>query len=346
MKKAIILGLMLVLVMTGCSLKTPQATKNLTPDQAKAKITDFINNQLLAGASYKATVDTISDFSGVYKMSIDVNNQKVDAYMTKDATTFFVQAIDMTKPQVTPSSTAANTQTPPTTQTVTTKSAKPTIELFVMSQCPYGTEIEKGILPVVKTLGKKINFTVKFCDYSMHNTTVPVELNEELSQYCIQKNEPQNYQAYLGCYLASNGDPAGAAACVKSTKINTAKLASCIASTDKTYQVIAGFNDKSTWTGSDCATGGPYCFPQFNVWKADNTKYQVQGSPTLVINGQTIETQRDPASLLKTICSAFTTPPAECNTQLSSTDPSTGFGTAAGSAASGNASCVTPTTAQ
>ena len=190
--------------------------------------------------------------------------------------------------------------------------------------------MEKGILPVVDTLGKKISFAIKFTDYSMHGAW---ELTEEMNQYCINKNEPQNYEKYLKCYLASSGDAAGDAACLKSVKINTAKLATCVATTDKNYQITAGYNDKTTWVNGQ--------FPQFNIFKADNTKYSVQGSPTLVINGETIDTQRDPASLLKTICSAFTTQPAECKAQLSSATPTTGFGTT-GAAASGNASCTTP----
>ncbi|MDD5527426.1 MAG: thioredoxin domain-containing protein [Patescibacteria group bacterium] len=330
MKKAIILSVMLALVLTGCGLRVPQASKILTPDEAKAQITDFINTQLLAAAPYKATVDSISEANGLYKMSIDVNNQKIDTYMTKDATIFFPQAIDMTKKTAVATSTASNQPAP--TAEVSKKTAKPTVELFVMSQCPYGTQIEKGILPVVAALGKKIDFAVKFCDYSMHGQG---EVNEEMSQYCIQKNEPQNYQAYLKCYLGSAGQPADAAACVKSTKVNAAKLASCVATTDKTYSITAGYNDKSTWVSGQ--------FPQFNIFKADNTKYGVQGSPTLVINGETVSPARDSASLLKTICSAFTTAPAECQTTLSADTPSAGFGYAAGSAASSGATCNTPT---
>jgi hypothetical protein len=331
MKKAIILSLALALVLTGCNLKVPQAAKVLKPEQAKAQITDYINNDLLAGAPYKATVNSIVEANGLYKLSINVNNQTIDTYMTRDASIFFPQAIDMTKKTAAASSTADNTQAP-TVQEVTKKTAKPAVELFVMSQCPYGTEIEKGILPVIKNLAKKVDFTVKFCDYSMHGQA---EINEEMSQYCIQKNEPQNYQAYLSCYLASQGQPADAAACVKSIKINSAKLATCVAATDKTYKITAGYNDKTTWTKDQY--GNP-AYAQFNVFKADNTKYNVQGSPTLVINGENISSGRDSASLLKTICSAFTTAPAECAAQLSSTSPSVGFGNS-GAAASANATC-------
>lgn len=332
MKKAIILSLLLALVLTGCGVKAQSAAKVLTPDEAKAKITDYINNTLFAGTAYKATVESISEVEGLYKMSIDVNNQKADTYMTKNATLFFTQAYDMLKKPAAATTTADQSQQAPTVQTVNGKLAKPTVQLFVMSQCPYGTQIEKGILPVVSLLGKKIDFKVEFCDYSMHNQNGPVELTEEMNQYCIEKNEPQNYQAYLSCYLTA-GD---SAPCIKSAKINTAKLASCVAATDKTYNIIAGFNDKSTWVNGQ--------FPQFNVFKADNDKYKVQGSPTLVINGETISSARDSASLLATICSAFTTQPVECQqAKLSSATPSVGFGTASDSSGSTGATCNTPT---
>ena len=123
-------------------------------------------------------------------------------------------------------------------------------------------------------------------------------------------------------------------ATIKSAKINAAKLASCVAATDKTYQITAGFNDQSTWVNGQ--------YPSFNIFKADNTKYNAQGSPTLVINGEVVAPDRDSASLLKTICSAFTAAPVECQKQLSSTTPAAGFGNAAGSAGSANASCNTP----
>jgi hypothetical protein len=330
MKKAIILSLMLAFVLAGCGVKGSTSAKILKPDEAKAKITDYINNTLLAGAPYKATVNSIAEENGLYKMSIDVNNQKIDTYMTKDASIFFPQAIDMNKKADTASTTAAD-QNPPAVQTVSKKTAKPSVELFVMSQCPYGTQIEKGILPVVAALGKKIDFAVKFCDYSMHGQA---ELNEQMNQYCIQKNEPQNFQAYLKCYLGSTGVSTDAANCVKTNKINAAKLASCVAATDKTYKITDGFNDKSTWVNGQ--------FPQFNVSKTDNTKYGVKGSPTLVINGETISSARDSASLLAAICSAFTTAPAECQTVLSSESPAAGFGNSASASGSTDATCNTP----
>ncbi|MBU3941884.1 MAG: hypothetical protein KKF74_03150, partial [Nanoarchaeota archaeon] len=47
------------------------------------------------------------------------------------------------------------------------KKDKPEVELFVMSHCPYGTQIEKGMLPVARLLGDKIDFNIRFCSYAM-----------------------------------------------------------------------------------------------------------------------------------------------------------------------------------
>jgi hypothetical protein len=151
------------------------------------------------------------------------------------------------------------------------------------------------------------------------------EVDEQLNQYCIETEQGDKYLSYLKCFL----DAGKGADCLKSTGIDTGKMNSCVASTDKKYKVKANFNDKATWLSGQ--------YPLFDVQKDDNTKYSVQGSPTLVINGVTSNAGRDATSLLNAICAAFNTQPEECKTALSTTAPSTGFGfdaTGANSAAS------------
>ncbi|HTW96615.1 MAG TPA: hypothetical protein VMD74_03090 [Candidatus Methylomirabilis sp.] len=333
MKKAIILSAILALVLSGCGIQGQSIGKVVKPEEAKAQLSSYINDKLLATAPYKATVNSISEDEGLYKLSITVDNETIDAYMTRDAKLFFPQPIDLTKKATTTAADQTPT-TPPPPNTASNKTAKPSVELFVMSQCPYGTQIEKGILPVVAALGKKIDFAVKFVDYSMHNQNGPVELTEELHQYCIQKNEPQKYQAYLKCFLQA-GD---SATCTKTAKINTVTMNSCVAATDKQYKVLADFADQSTWTKDQ--NGSP-AFPPFDVNKADNVKYGVGGSPTLVVNGEVVLPDgRDSESILKTICSGFTTAPAECQKAMSTAQPTAGFDSAA-SASTGSASCAT-----
>jgi len=202
------------------------------------------------------------------------------------------------------------------------KKATPKVDLFIMSHCPYGTQIEKGILPVLELLGNKIDFNLRFVHYAMHGET---EVKEQLNQYCIQKEQNSKLVPYLSCFLKEGKG----SDCLSEVKIDTDKLESCVKDVDEEYSVIAGLNDKSKWLGN---------FPPFNLDKVDAEKYGVQGSPTLVLNGQQVTTGRDSASLLKTICFGFDEKPKECDEELSSANPSPGFGynPSAGNAASGS----------
>lgn len=325
MKKFIILCAALALIATGCSLGAQKQTvKPITIDEAKVVAANFINNNLVAKGS-EVSIKDVTEEGGLYKVIVSMTNgQEITSYLSKDGKQFFPQVMDIAateKQNATKNTqdTTANTQQ----QASVTKTAKPVVEVFVMSYCPYGTQIEKGLIPVAQALGNKIDFQVKFCDYSMHGDK---ELAENLTQYCIQKNEPTKYLAYLQCFLSGDDK---SAACLKEAKIDANRLGACVKATDNQYKVTEKAKDKTTWSNGQ--------FPVFDVEKADNTKYSVGGSPTLVINGQTTSSSRDSASLLKLICSAFDKQPAECSKTLSSEAPAPGFGggTTTGTSAGG-----------
>lgn len=193
------------------------------------------------------------------------------------------------------------------------KSDKPTVELFVMSYCPFGTQAEKGILPAVKVLGDKIDFKIRFVSYVMHGEK---EVKENLNQYCIQKEQPDKYLKYLACFLNDSigqGSASAISSCLTQTGIDTAKLDLCKTAADTQFNVMKNFDEKTPTS-------------KFDIDVALNDKYGVQGSPTLIINGDVSGAGRDSASYLAAICSAFNTVPSECQTQLSSTTPGPGFG--------------------
>ncbi|HDI73234.1 MAG TPA: hypothetical protein ENF58_03780 [Candidatus Altiarchaeales archaeon] len=197
------------------------------------------------------------------------------------------------------------------------KKEKPEVELFVMAYCPFGTQIEKGILPVAELLGDKINLSVKFCSYAMHGKK---ELDEQILQYCIQKEQKDKYLSYLRCFLKEGKTDE----CLKETSIDQEKLNACIEQTDKKFKITENYEDKSTWLNGR--------FPIFDIYKEENEKYGIRGSPGLVINGAVAEgVGRDPASLLGAICLGFKEKPEECNEKLSSITPSPGFGFSEGS---------------
>lgn len=298
----------------------------LKPEVAKAKVVEFVKNNLVQSGTEVAVKEIIKE-NGLYKVVIKVGGdkgQEVPVYLTTDGKKFFPQGMDVAEVEAKnkDGKQAEEEQNKPVT-----KSDVPEVNLFVMSYCPYGTQMEKGILPAVQTLGGKIKFNLKFVDYIMHGKK---ESDENLRQYCIQKNEPAKLDDYLNCFLKKGEGTE--AACLKTANINIAKSSSCMSETDAQFKITEKFNDKNAWDNAQ--------FPPFDVNKDENNAFGVQGSPTLVINGTKVNAQRDPASLLASICSAFNNPPKECEKKLSSTAPAPGFGDGA-SANGANASCAT-----
>jgi hypothetical protein len=282
-------------------------------EEVTAATLELVEGQLVAPGT-EVTVGTITEESGLYKIELTVEGQEVTSYMTMDKTKFIPQLID-TK-ELESDETAEDSKQQAPVAEVTNKLDKPEVELFVMSYCPYGTQMEKGILPALEVLGDTVDAELKFVDYAMHGEK---EIKENLRQYCIQEKEPQKANAYLKCFLTTTeGSDAEAQACMTQTQINQTLLNQCITATDAEYKVTELAQDKSTYISGQ--------FPQFNVDKDDVEKYGVQGSPTLVINGEVVQSGRDASSILAAICSGFTEQPEACQTKLSSETPAPGFG--------------------
>lgn len=322
--KKVIFGVVAVAVLAVIALGAYSLSQRhvLKPNAIKVVLESYINANLMSpGATAK--INSISKENGLYKIMVDIGGtQTVESYATLDGKLFFPQAMKIGESTTAAGDQAGQAAAAPTAPADLPKNDKPVVELFVMSYCPYGTQMEKGILPVTAALGNKINFAIKFNDYAMHGEK---ELDENLVQYCIQKEQTAKYSNYLSCFLK---DSSQSAACVNSSNVDQDKLTACIAKTDKTYSVKDNFKNNVDFRGT---------FAGFNVQKEDNAKYSVGGSPTLIINGKETQSGRDSASLLKTICAAFTNQPKECQTTLSSATPAPGFGEGTAAPAAGGA---------
>ena len=276
-------------------------SSGVSKSKAGQLVVDFANAQ---GAN--ATLVSVTSEDSLYQVVVSIQGQEVPVYVTKDGKNLVPSLVPLT------ATTPENPDTNAPTTSDLPKSNKPVVELFVMSYCPYGTQAEKGILPVVNLLKDKIDFKLKFVSYVMHGQQ---EIDENTLQYCIQKEQSTKFNSYLSCFLEAGDSDS----CLTSTGIDKTKLNACIAAADTQFKITENAN-----------SGAQY--PKYNVDLSDNTKYGVQGSPTLIVNGIEASSARDAASLLNTICSAFNTAPAECSQTLSSAAPSPGFGySAAGS---------------
>lgn len=202
------------------------------------------------------------------------------------------------------------------------KSDKPTAELFVMSYCPYGLQMEKAYLPVMELLSKKADMSIRFVYYAMHGKK---ETDENTRQFCIQKEQNDKLLAYMKCFTGKDDS----AACLQTAGINQTKLNACVNATDKQYGITEKYNDKSTWLSG--------AYPLYPVDQDLNEKYGVGGSPTLIVNGVEMDVSRNAEAVKTAICAAFNNPPEECNTTLSAQSYTAGFGYDAGTAT--DASC-------
>lgn len=202
----------------------------------------------------------------------------------------------------------------------------PNVDVFVMSHCPFGTQIEKGILPVWELFGDKINLAIRFVDYAMHGKK---EVDEQLKQYCVQQQGKETFQKYLTCFLkeGKEGD-----ACNKAAGVDDGKLTTCMKEADAKFNISKDFDNKEKWMGR---------FPPFGIDAALAKKHNVRGSPTLVINDVVVQSGRNPKAIQEAICRAFKQKPAECDKPLSAENPSPGFGSGKepGSKAAENTKC-------
>lgn len=304
----LIFGILFIILLVGNIFGFPDFFSNrgsISGEVAGGKIVEFLNGRTGGGVKYIS----YDDLGSLYAVTVSYQDQQVPVFVTKDGEYFVQGAVPISGASDDPTATDGQpTQQPPED---VPKSDKPVVELFVMSHCPYGTQSEKGIIPVFELLGDKIDSEIRFVYYAMHGET---EVKEQLNQYCIQKEEEDKYLDYLKCFLeAGDGE-----SCLSKAKIDSAKLSKCTKSADEQFDIIENLENKSSWLNGR--------FPQFNTDKQLNEEYGVGGSPALVINGQSVGSGRDSASYLLVICNAFNEPPEECNEELSSEPPSPGFG--------------------
>ena len=275
-------------------------------DIAGQKLVDYYTSLGVENLS----LDSVEEISGLYQVNVLYNDNIIPIYITKDGENV-IEYLSPIKEEKEETSSTTSTEVP--------KSDKPVVELFVMSYCPYGTQAEKGIIPVAELLGDKIDFRIRYVYYAMHGEK---EITENLREYCIQEIAPEKFLDYMNCFLEGDGVESNGyitngnnpSTCLIKAGIDTTSLSKCISEKDEEYSVTEYLEDED---GS---------YPRFNVDKELNDEYDVAGSPVLIINGVEVSSTRDSASYLNAVCSAFSDAPEECSETLSSSTPSPYFG--------------------
>jgi len=297
------------------------AVSALSAEEAANKAVDWISSYYKSvGAGVGVSLVNASETeNGVYQFTIKVSSAQGETeqthYVTRDGKLLFASAIETD--EIIPESAE---QTTPETPEVP-KSDRPEVHAFVMSYCPYGLQFMKAYVPVIELLGDKVDLELNFVHYLMHGEK---EMTENTRLYCIQKEENDKFTDYLRCFVEED-DPEK---CMSDTGIDKTKIDTCMQDTDEEFEITKTFEESEDR------------YPRYNVDAELAEQYGVSGSPTFVINGQTISVTRSADAIKEAVCSAFNTPPEECETELSTTAEQPGIGPiAAGGTASSSGQC-------
>lgn len=281
--------------------------KDIIPqDQIGEYTMNFIKNEL-ASPDTEFTLGTTTEENGMYKVNFEVMGQKESAYVTKNGKYLFFQPIDMmpAEPQELP------------------KSNKPTVDLFVMSYCPYGNQAEELLMPVIDLLGNKIdaglhyiiydNYATGYPDYcldedmtycSMHGVE---EVNQDIRELCVQKYQPEKLWSFveeINNQTTAEDVEGKWENIASSLGINITQVKNCEQNED-----VALLQDEVNLTNKLY----PVQDPQSHNGQE---KASISGSPTMVINGMIYDGSRSSNDYKDAICSAFNNPPTECDQEL------------------------------
>ena len=186
--------------------------------------------------------------------------------------------------------------------------ARATIELFVMSQCPYGVQAETLAKSVIDSFNGEVNLSVRFiasenADGSFTSLHGANEVAEDLRQVCIMKYYPAKIMNYTGC-IAANYSNAGSI-----------------------WQNCAGSNSIDSTKISNCSTGN-----EGKALLSENIKLGeslgIGSSPTMMLNNNTLFSTIYAEQINEVVC-AYDPALNGCNKTLSgagTTTPSGGCG--------------------
>lgn len=294
------------------------------------KSIDYLNSSVLQGQT--AELVEASEESGVVKMKIKIGDNAYDSYATKDGKLLFPEAFALgaSSGSLNPSGQNSAKGTIDTVEKV----AKTQLDAYVVANCPYGLQIQRAIADAVKSVPSLAEFIkIRYIGEVSGNTITAMhgteEAEENFRQIGIRQEQPSKYWAYVSCYMqkttgkAANGMPYGDSKnCQKVAGVDSAKLNACIADPNR-------------------------CLAYAKEDFALQAKYNVSGSPTLILNGTTIDETsfggRTPDSMRNIVCSSSETAPDFCGTKLNTTPATTSFSlTYAGSnaTASANNNCA------
>lgn len=295
----------------------------ISDSQIAKNAIDYINSNQLSQTP--ASLVSVSRDSGLVKIKIKIGTSSFDSYATKDGKLLFPQAFAMGGQKASATASDATTNTakdPAEAAAAIAKTDKPMLEAYIVARCPFGLQMQRAMADAVSSVpsiaqNMKVRYMGSVSGDSITSMHGDAEAKENLRQICIREEQPAKYWSYIGCQMKASGTEVS---CEKSTGVDSAKLSACVSAPSR---------------------GVAYAKEDFDL----NTKYNVTGSPTLILDGSTVSEfdfgGRSSDAIKSIVCAAMKTQSSFCSTALSTTDAATSFsatyssGGSAGNANSG-----------
>ena len=163
------------------------------------------------------------------------------------------------------------------------------VVFHVMSQCPYGTQVENGFAPVLDELGDNIDFRLEFIAsgtpgnfQSLHGAP---EVEGDKIQLCVQEKYPDQLIDFVVCQNKNPRDLRGSVErCAEETGIDAQAIIDCAG--DEEGDLLLSESIKKSQAAN------------------------AQGSPTMYFNGNLYSGARDATSFKKEVCKYLERHPA------------------------------------
>jgi hypothetical protein len=290
----------------------------MSDSQIGQKVIDYINNNQLA--STPASLVSVTEESGLVKIKIKIGTNEFDSYATKDGKFLFPQVFDMNaKTDTTQGTDTTPSQTLEEAAASVKKSDTPELDAFVVARCPYGLQMQRAMADAVKNMPSLAQYIkARYIGTVSGNTITAMhgdaEAQENLRQICIREEQASKYWNYVACQMKASGTENS---CATSTGIDASKLSACISTPSR---------------------GVAYAKEDFDL----ATKYNVTGSPTLVLNGATVSESpfggRSSDGVKTMVCAAFNTKAGFCSTTLDKAEAAVSFSATYASTSGGSTS--------
>lgn len=261
--------------------------------EAQEKVEAYLKTLPIDG---QVVIDNIVKEHDLYKLDITISGQKIQAYVSKDGSFLFPSVIDLTASPIT-SATTQETE-PKKTCADIKKSDKPVLEAFIVSNCPFGVQMQRILVEIPLKENIKVRYMGSVVDNKVTSMHGEAEAEENLRQICIREEQADKYWDYVSCYIKEGKSQD----CLASAKIDTQKLETCM-------------NGK----------GVDYAKEDFAL----QDKYSVPGSPTLILDGETVSEfdfgGRTAEAVKTLLCCSFSTQPSACSEALSTEQAAKSF---------------------